>query len=422
MRISATDSEVIAEGLLRQYREVRAATERLVAHLSPEDLMLQPMADASPAKWHLAHTTWFFETFLLSEFLPGYTEFDPDFRTVFNSYYKGIGKHPLRTTRGGFSRPTLDRVLAYRAHVDAAMQLLITNAPPQACDLIVLGLNHEQQHQELIVTDIKFAFWSQPLQPAYAEQNRARSLASDDQLSWSTFDGGTFEIGHSGSAFSFDNELPRHAVLLQPFRLANRLSTNREYVAFIEDDGYRRAELWLSDGWDTVKQQGWEAPLYWETDGNHWQLFTAAGLQPLDLDEPVCHLSFYEADAFARWSNARLPLESEWEHAAQSLPIAGNFAESGLFHPAASPRSNGLQQVFGDVWEWTASPYVGYPGFHPAPGAVGEYNGKFMCNQLVLRGGSCATPQSHIRASYRNFFPPHARWQFMGVRLASDAR
>jgi ergothioneine biosynthesis protein EgtB len=421
--MSAIDQGVTAGSLQQRFREVRSFSERLVAHLAPEDLMVQSMPDASPAKWHLAHTTWFFETFLLSEFLPGYAPYDPEFRTVFNSYYKRLGKHPVRGTRGMFSRPTLDRVLAYRSHVNAAMdRLLASGVPEDAEELIVLGLNHEQQHQELVVTDLKHAFWSQPLRPNFVEQSPSPARASG-ALQWTSFHGGEVEIGHTGSGFAFDNELPRHALLLRPYRLANRLTTNREYLEFMHDGGYEKPELWLSDGWDGVQQHGWEAPLYWEQEGGDWQSFTASGTRPVALDEPVCHVSYYEADAFARWAGARLPLEGEWEHAAESCATSGNFAESGAFHPAAAQKSSGkLAQMFGDVWEWTASPYVGYPGFVPAAGLVGEYNGKFMCNQFVLRGGSCATPQSHIRASYRNFFPPHARWQFMGIRLAADAR
>ena len=421
--MSAIDPGVTAGSMLQRFREVRSFTERLVLHLAPEDLMVQSMPDASPAKWHLAHTTWFFETFLLSEFLPGYKSFDPEFRNVFNSYYKGVGKHPVRGMRGTFSRPTLERVLGYRTHVDAAMERLIASGSlDKTEELIVLGLNHEQQHQELIVTDLKHAFWSQPLRPSFVEQPVEPSPNAPGSLRWTHFNGGEVEIGHAGSGFSFDNELPRHPLLLRPFRLANRLTTNREYLEFMQDDGYRRPELWLSDGWDTVNQQGWDAPFYWEHNDNEWTVFTSSGMRPLSLDEPVCHVSFYEADAFARWVGARLPQEGEWEHAA-AQPIAGNFAESELFHPkVAQPSNDGLAQMFGDVWEWTANAYLGYPGFQPAAGRVGEYNGKFMCNQFVLRGGSCATPQSHMRASYRNFFPPQARWQFMGIRLAADAR
>ncbi|ABF41837.1 protein of unknown function DUF323 [Candidatus Koribacter versatilis Ellin345] len=420
-RMSAIQTGPDSKALAKQFSSVRSFSERLVAHLAPEDLMVQSMPDASPAKWHLAHTTWFFETFLLAEFQPSYKAYDPAFRAVFNSYYKGVGKHPVRGMRGTFSRPTLDRVLAYRVHVNAAMERLIdSDLPESARTLIVLGLNHEQQHQELIVTDIKHAFWTQPLQPAFVESSDEESRSAPP-LTWSAFDGGEVEIGHTGSGFSFDNEEPRHRVLLQPYKLANRLVTNREYLAFMQDGGYHRPELWLSDGWDTVNAQGWEAPFYWDRDGQQWRVFTAAGTKPVNLDEPVCHVSFYEADAYAHWANARLPLEAEWEHAAASQPIRGNFAESGRFHPTVAPSAD-APQFYGDVWEWTASPYVGYPGFQPAAGLVGEYNGKFMCNQFVLRGGSCATPQSHIRASYRNFFPPQARWQFMGIRLAANAR
>ena len=417
------EMDALRAPLQERFRAVRSFSENLVAHLAPEDLMVQSTPDASPAKWHLAHTTWFFETFLLSQFVPGYKIFDPDFRMVFNSYYKGIGKHPLRSTRGNFSRPTLDRVLSYRVYVNAAMEAWLAGSVPESArELVILGLNHEQQHQELIVTDLKHAFWSQPLQPSFVERLPDAKAKSVGALTWTELKGGHVEIGHSGNGFAFDNELPRHAVLLSPSRIANRLTTNREYLAFMEDDGYRRPELWLSDGWDTITQQGWEAPFYWEREANQWHSFTASGLRQVELDEPVCHVSFYEADAFARWSGARLPREAEWEHAAEALTLEGNFAESGKFHPDRTAVSQGLAQMFGDVWEWTASPYVGYPGFQPAAGLVGEYNGKFMCNQLVLRGGSCATPQSHIRASYRNFFPPHARWQFMGIRLAADAR
>lgn len=406
-------------GLLAKYDEVRGFTQVLVGPLSVEDQMVQSMPDASPAKWHLAHTTWFFETFLLSEFVPGYQPFDPEFRILYNSYYKQLGKHPLRSTRGGFSRPSFETVLQYRDHVDERMRNLLANGvPPELSGLVELGLNHEQQHQELIVTDIKHAFWSQPLRPVYRSQKFSSQNAAD--LRWHRFPGGTVEIGHSGSSFSFDNESPKHEVLLRPFRLASRLVTNAEYLEFIKDGGYRRPELWLSDGWDTVCQQAWEAPLYWESEGDRCRFFTLAGMRDVEPTEPVCHVSYYEADAYARWAGARLPLEAEWEIAAASAPIEGNLAESLHFHPSAASSGDGISQMFGDLWEWTASSYIAYPGFRPAAGAVGEYNGKFMCNQFVLRGGSCATPQSHIRASYRNFFPPHARWQFTGIRLASD--
>ncbi len=387
--------------------------------------MVQSMPDASPTKWHLAHTTWFFETFLLCEHLPGYKPFNPEFRIVFNSYYKQLGKHPARDSRGTFSRPSLEEVWEYRRMVDEGMgRLLASELSPAVTELVQLGINHEQQHQELIVTDIKHALWAQPLGSSYRSRPTIRPTCADDggrgARSWGEFPGGVVEIGHSGDGFAFDNESPRHQVLLQPFKLLSRLVTNGEYMEFMNDGGYHRPELWLSDGWDTVCRLGWEAPFYWEREGKDWQVFTTSGTYPVGADDPVCHVSYYEADAFARWAGARLPLEAEWESVAESQSIEGHFAELLDFEPRASGSGDGMSDMFGSVWEWTASPYVAYPGFHPAAGVVGEYNGKFMCNQFVLRGGSCATPRSHIRASYRNFFPPHARWQFMGIRLAAD--
>ena len=386
--------------------------------------MVQSMPDASPTKWHLAHTTWFFETFLLCEHLPGYKPFHPEFRLLFNSYYKQLGKHPARDTRGTFSRPSLEKVWEYRRRVDEGMnKLLASEASPEIAQLVQLGLNHEQQHQELIVTDIKHALWVQPLRPSYRSRGQVPTSANYGRhgaRKWKEFAGGVVDIGHAGDGFAFDNESPRHPVVLGPFKLASRLTTNAEYLEFMKDGGYQRPELWLSDGWDTVCRQGWDAPLYWERDGQDWHVFTTSGMHPVDGGDPVCHVSYYEADAFARWAGARLPLEAEWESVAESRPIEGHLAESLDFEPRASEVEDGIGDVFGSVWEWTASPYVAYPGFNPAAGVVGEYNGKFMCNQFVLRGGSCATPQSHLRASYRNFFPPHARWQFMGIRLAAD--
>ena len=403
---------------LERYGAVRAATESLAARLSPEDQMVQSMTEASPTKWHLAHTTWFFETFLLGPHQRGYRHFDPRFTFLFNSYYKQLDGHPLRSIRGTFSRPGLDEVRAYRAHVDAAMQSLLETPTSELAGLMDLGLNHEQQHQELIVTDIKHAFWTNPLRPALVQASSV-PRTEPPSLRWLEFDGGLREIGHVGDGFAFDNETPRHALLLRPFRLASRLISNAEYLDFIKAGGYRKPELWLSDGWDQVLANGWRAPLYWEKRDEEERIFTAGGMRPLDLAEPVCHLSYYEADAFARWRGCRLPTEQEWEVAAAVVGLEGNFVESERFHPVPCSRP-GLQQMFGDVWEWTASPYVAYPGYKAAAGVLGEYNGKFMCNQLVLRGGSCATPASHIRATYRNFFPPQARWQFMGVRLADD--
>jgi ergothioneine biosynthesis protein EgtB len=420
-------SQRSVESLRARYGEVRRATLALVSPLSAEDQMLQSMPGASPVKWHLAHTAWFFETFILRPHSRGYRPIDERFQTVFNSYYKQLGDHPNRANRGLFSRPTLDEVIAYREYVDEHMVRLIGDLDPERhtelLSNIELGLQHEQQHQELILTDIKHAFWSQPLRPAYKAQGRAKQPQRSFAPEWESYSGGVVSMGHSDGGFCFDNELPRHEVLLRDFRLQSRLVTNREYLEFIEDGGYRRPELWLSNGWDMVVQERWEAPLYWERHNDEWLVFTLAGVQELRLDEPVCHVSYFEADAFSRWKGVRLPLESEWEYTASSSPITGNFVESGALHPEAATSQSGTspQQMFGDVWEWTSSPYVAYPGFCPATGALGEYNGKFMCDQWVLRGGSCATPQSHVRASYRNFFPAPARWQFTGIRLAADA-
>jgi len=405
-----------------RFRAVRSATERLVEHLSPEDCALQSMPDASPLKWHLGHTTWFFETMVLERSEPGFRPMRPEFRVLFNSYYVAIGPRHPRPQRGMLSRPSLDEVSAYRADVDERMaRLLERGVAPDVDALIELGLHHEQQHQELALTDFKNLLSLNPLNPVY----RPAPAASDDAAparAWHRYPGGTREIGHRGAGFCFDNETPRHAVLVNPYELASRPVTNAEFMAFMADGGYARPELWLADGWDARCAQGWESPFYWEKTDATWQVFTLGGLLPVAPDEPVCHVSYYEADAYARWAGARLPSEAEWELAAAGLPAEGNFVESGRYHPAVAPDNAGEPgQMFGDVWEWTQSPYGGYPGFKPAAGAVGEYNGKFMANQLVLRGGSCATPQSHIRATYRNFFYPHQRWQFMGVRLARDA-
>jgi len=378
------------------------------------------MPDASPAKWHLAHSTWFFETFLLSEHLPGYKPLNPAFRNLFNSYYNAVGDRPARALRHVLSRPTLDEVHAYRAHVDAAMELLLArNLSSDVQDLVKLGMNHEQQHQELILTDVKHGLAANPLRPAYRERpdNGPSKLARAP--AWQAFPEGLYSAGHAGGEFAFDNEGPRHTVFLVPFRLASRLVTNGEYIEFMRAGGYETAALWLSDGWDCVRANNWNAPLYWERRDGQWWHYTLDGMRPVRDEEPVCHVSYYEADAFARWAGARLATEFEWEAAAQVSAIEGNFMESEAFHPRVAPESASLSQMFGDVWEWTASAYLPYPGYQPAAGAVGEYNGKFMCNQMVLRGGSCSTPLSHIRRTYRNFFPPHARWQFMGIRLAN---
>ena len=408
----------------RRYREVRAQSLSLSAPLSAEDQQVQSMADVSPTKWHLAHITWFFETFLLSPRLKGYRPYDEAFGFLFNSYYEAVGERHPRPQRGLLSRPSLALVHGYRAHVDEAMDRLIAGATgedwPRVLPLLELGLHHEQQHQELILMDIKHVFSLNPQAPAYRPPLPRQGLEAP-KLEWLDFDGGLMEIGHDGDGFAFDNESPRHKVWLEPFRLASRLATCGEYLAFIEDGGYARAELWLSDGWAAVQAQGWDAPLYWTRDADGGRrVFTLAGLQPLDPAEPVCHLSHYEADAFARWSGARLPTEAEWETAAGSATLDGNLADRGLYHPT-SAEGPGLRQMIGDVWEWTMSPYVAYPRYRPPEGAVGEYNGKFMSGQMVLRGGAAVTPAGHVRTSYRNFFPPAARWAFSGVRLADDA-
>jgi ergothioneine biosynthesis protein EgtB len=416
-----------ATPLAQQYRRVREATVALCATLSPEDLVVQSMPDASPAKWHLAHTSWFFEEFVLQHANSAYGFHDARFRYLFNSYYNAVGPMHTRSSRGLLSRPTVQQVLAYRKEIDERMfELLEKGLAPDPARVLTLGLHHEQQHQELLLTDIKHLFSCNPLLPAYApgSPRPARAAAA---LAYKQFDGGLLEIGHGGAGFAFDNELPRHRVFLAPFELATRPATNAEFLEFIRDGGYRDAALWLSDGWAMVKSEQWTRPIYW-SDSLAEEFTLNGGLRELDPQAPVCHLSCYEADAFARWAGARLPTEFEWECAAADVPCSGNFVESRQWHPvtAAHPTPSGratgasLLQMFGDVWEWTQSAYAAYPGYRAAAGALGEYNGKFMVNQLVLRGGSCATPGSHIRATYRNFFNPAARWQFSGVRLARD--
>jgi ergothioneine biosynthesis protein EgtB len=408
----------------RSYETIRQASGRLAAPLSDADATVQSMPDASPAKWHLAHTTWFFETMILAPHLPGYRIFDERFGYLFNSYYETIGARQPRPARGMLTRPTLEAVHAYRAHVDAAMiSLFQRRLSKSVSDLIELGCHHEQQHQELLLTDILHLFAQNPLRPAYKDPEplAVEPVASGGPV-FKAFEGGIVEIGHEGEGFAFDSEGPRHRVLLEPFKLAVRLTTNREWIDFIADGGYRNPLLWLSEGWAKVKAQDWSAPLYWDDrDGEFWSM-SLRGMQPVDPAAPVAHVSYFEADAFATWSGRRLPSEAEWEHAAQAVPLAGNFADSGRFRPKAlSAADGGLTQMFGDVWEWTRSAFSPYPRFRPAEGAVGEYNGKFMSGQFVLRGGSCVTPAGHMRASYRNFFPPEARWQFSGLRLAEDA-
>ena len=409
------------ESLARRFREIRATTERLCAPLETEDYVAQSMPDASPAKWHLAHTSWFFDTFILKPASEADGLAPESYAFLFNSYYNALGERIARASRGLLTRPTVAEVMAYRASVnDRIESLLERDGASRFASLLEIGLHHEQQHQELILTDLKHLFAANPLRPVY--QDRAQpSDGPVGPMGWSPYSGGLQAIGFEGSGFAFDNESPRHKVYLEAFQLADRLVTNGEYLRFLEDGGYDRPEFWLSDGWNTRRVQGWTAPLYWERDGDRWRSMTLSGLRELVESEPVCHVSFYEADAFARWSDARLPTEAEWEVAAEGLPIAGNFLESETFHPTSTGGSGVLRQMFGDVWEWTASPYTPYPGYRPASGALGEYNGKFMCNQMVLRGGSCASPRSHLRATYRNFFPPDARWQFSGIRLARSS-
>jgi ergothioneine biosynthesis protein EgtB len=416
--------------LVSKYKTVRMMTRSITESLSAEDQMVQSCPEASPAKWHQAHTTWFFETFVLRPFLPNYKAFREEFHRLFNSYYISLDDGtPERKLRSCFSRPSLEEVLAFRGHVDQGMERLLARpTDPEVTRRVVLGLNHEQQHQELVLTDIKHAFFSNPLRPSYEQP----TLASDfgfpiSKLSWRSVEGGLIESGYLANGeepldFCFDNETPRHGVFLEPFQIANRKVTCREYLEFMSDDAYTRPELWLSDGWDTVKQAGWEAPLYWEPDSEDatgWRVFTLRGWHGLSilLDTPVCHISFFEADAFARWRGCRLPTEAEWEFVAIQEPQTGNLLNARRLHPAEAT-GEGVTQIFGDCWEWTASSYTAYPGHRPLPCPLGEYNGKFISGQMILRGGACVTPADHIRATYRNFFQPAARWQFTGMRLA----
>jgi len=412
------------ESLLQSYTDVREASERFAGRFSAEDQNLQSMPDASPIKWHRAHTSWFFETFLLSPHQGGYRSPDPSFSYLFNSYYNGIGKQYPRAHRGLISRPDTEAVGAYRSAVDQAMLALISNAHADQLErlkpLILLGLNHEQQHQELMATDIKHGLSFNPAHPAWAEE--AASTPAIKPLTWTGHEGGLHEFGHRGARFCFDNETPRHPVHLQDFELADRPVSAGEFLAFMDDGGYTRPEFWLSDGWAWRRQQSVTAPLYWWQEDGQWFQYSASGARPVDPGAPICHISFYEAHAFSQWSGARLPLEHEWELAAGSRSVDGHFADRGLFHPVGEDPASESGQLFGTVWEWTASSYAPYPRFKAAEGAVGEYNGKFMANQMVLRGGSCATPPGHIRSTYRNFFYPGDRWQFSGLRLARDPR
>jgi ergothioneine biosynthesis protein EgtB len=428
---AGTTTTVATAPLGRRYAQVRQDSVNLAAPLTAEDCQVQSMPDASPTKWHLAHVTWFFETFVLEIHERGFAPFDPAFRVLFNSYYQGVGEQHPRALRGLVTKPTLADVLRYRAQVDERMQALLASreGDTDLAALVTLGLHHEQQHQELLLTDIKHALSFSPGHPPYARR-WPMARVQTQPLRWCQFEGGLIEHGFDAKRdgdFAFDNETPRHRTYTAPFALASRPVTHGEYLDFIRDGGYRRPALWLSMGWDWVRAGGRSAPLYWQAAGDGWSVHTLQGRVDIDPRTPVCHLSYFEADAFARWAQARLPTEVEWELAARSLPAQAlaqaNFAQTRAFHPMP-PRDvagDAPVQMFGDVWEWTQSNHGAYPGYRPAAGAVGEYNGKFMCNQTVLRGGSCATPAGHARASYRNFFPPDARWQFSGLRLARDA-
>ncbi len=415
--------------IIESYKKVRQFTHTLAEPLEIEDYVVQSMPDVSPTKWHLAHTSWFFETFVLSKALTEYKSPNPQYAYLFNSYYVQAGERHYRPKRGLITRPTVEETYNYRNHVDESMLQFMENADREEWmelgPVIEIGIHHEQQHQELIVTDIKHVLSENPLHPKYID-NKKSGKASENpkELSWIGFEEGLFDIGNQGGGFGYDNEFPEHKVYLAPYMLASRLITNAEYIEFMEDGGYETPEIWLSEGWATVEENNWKAPLYWKKHNGEWMQFTLSGLRPVEPDEPVTHVSYFEADAFARWAGSRLPTESEWEVAASNLEIEGNFADNLNFHPIGlDAGSNGgvLKQMYGDVWEWTQSSYSAYPGYKTPPGALGEYNGKFMCNQMVLRGGSCATSKSHIRKTYRNFFPTNARWQFMGIRLAKDS-
>jgi ergothioneine biosynthesis protein EgtB len=417
------------ERLRDRFHQTRKFTNALCADLEPEDCVVQSMPDVSPTKWHLAHTTWFFETFILKKFVLGYRAEIPEYAYLFNSYYNAAGDMHRRDLRGLISRPTVNEAQRYRASIDSHIDDLLSDPDENLLDeiepILILGIHHEQQHQELLITDIKHVFAQNPLYPAFRQRNRDVAAKKITPIRFIDFEETVTAIGHDGNGFAYDNEGPRHQALVPAFSLATRPVTNGEYIAFIEDDGYKRPEFWLSLGWMSVNEQRWDAPLYWTKCEGFWWNFTLSGLRPVDQSEPVTHVSYFEADAYANWAGERLATEFEWERAALDCPIEGNFVEDQTFHPQPMSRSgNDLQlyQMFGDTWEWTRSAYSPYPGYRAAPGALGEYNGKFMCNQYVLRGGSCATSRTHIRRTYRNFFQPEKRWQFTGIRLARDAQ
>ena len=416
-----------AAKLLERFGRVRQFSEALCVTLEPEDCVVQSMPDVSPTKWHLAHTSWFFETFILKVWMAQYQPEVPEYAYLFNSYYNAAGDMHRRDLRGLISRPTVAEAYRFRHSIDEHIRELIENADEELLEEIepvfTIGLHHEQQHQELLVTDIKHVFAQNPLCPVFRARQEAPAQRTLAPCGFVEFEEGIVEIGHAGGGFSYDNESPRHRALVPAFSLATRPVTNGEYLEFMAAGGYERAQYWLSLGWMTVNEQRWEAPLYWTKRDGRWWNFTLSGMRPVDEAEPVTHISHFEADAFANWSGARLPTEFEWERAAIGLPIEGNFVDTERFHPApvASMPEENLRQMYGDVWEWTRSAYLPYPGYRAAAGALGEYNGKFMSNQMVLRGGSCATSQNHMRPTYRNFFQPEKRWQFTGIRLARDA-
>ncbi len=435
LEINQGSSDLDAGSLAETFRSVRHASEVLCEPLGPEDCCIQSMPDVSPTKWHLAHTSWFFETFVLKGALPGFGSPDPQYEYLFNSYYNAVGRQYSRPRRGLLSRPTLAEVMQYRARIDEAMEELLATEPDQELLAIVeLGTHHEQQHQELMLMDIKHVFSCNPLHPAYRELPASQEV-DVAPLDWLKVDGSLQWMGHDGQGFAFDNETPQHRAYVDSFQIASRLVTCGEYLEFMNDKGYERPELWLSDAWSLIQQRRWNAPLYWQWQDGRWRIMTLGGMRDVNPSEPVCHVSYYEADAFARWKNCWLPRESVWETVASKQQLEGNFVEQGRLHPTPLPspgqsagglassfdRSSLPAQMFGDVWEWTCSPYSAYPGYRATEGALGEYNGKFMCNQMVLRGGSCVTPVSHIRATYRNFFPPDARWPFTGIRLTKES-